>query len=78
MSEAEIRTNILKAARSLTMLWLTYDGLTRYVEPYEFDGPYFWGYCWAHNSIHRFMVSKIDAATVTERNFSPRWPIQIG
>lgn len=88
---AALRNPILQAGSELTMLSLTYDGITRMVEPYSLvfkqrkDGvaqEYFYGYdtTGGHSSgpsIKSFMQGGIQRLENTEIKFAPRYTVEL-
>jgi predicted DNA-binding transcriptional regulator YafY len=71
---------IHEAGRRQVCLQLTYDGVSRLVEPYsmreKMTGRLFYGYCSVHSRIHSFRVEKIARCEVTNLQFSPRWEVE--
>ncbi len=88
---AGLRNPILQAASELTMLQMTYDGITRMVEPYSLafkqrkDGvaqEYFYGYdtTGGHSSgpsIKSFMQGGIQRLENTDIHFEPRYTVEL-
>lgn len=72
---------IHEAGRNLRMLEITYDGVSRLVEPYSFRmGPYgrlFYGFCSIHDKIHSFKLEKITDIRISEFPFAPRWEVEL-
>lgn len=89
---ATLRNPILQAGSELTMLQLTYDGITRLVEPYSLvfkqrksDGvaqEYFYGYdtTGGHSSgagIKSFTQAGIQGLEATDVKFEPRYEVEL-
>lgn len=72
---------IVQAGKNLRLLDITYDGSRRLVEPYSFrdrwTGKLFYGWCSIHNRIHSFKPEKIEAISMTDIPFSPRWDVEL-
>jgi hypothetical protein len=49
----------------------------RTVEPYKYDGTFFWGFDVLAGSIKKFYASGITNLVETQTPFVPRWPIEI-
>lgn len=49
----------------------------RETEPYEIKGDMYWGYCLNKGGIRQFHAKNILEATVTNKSYSPRWPVKI-
>lgn len=83
MAEVTLAQAIAYAAKNQLLLELTYNGITRLVEPYSYreasTGLIFFGYCYKDNRIEKFRVDRIEHAKVSEppKKFIPRWPIEI-
>lgn len=62
-------------------LLMTYDGLSRFVEPYELkagvNGLRFWGKCRLHGKIHQFKLDKIKDLSISNIEFTPEWEIKL-
>ena len=86
------RDVLISAGRSGTLVQLTYDGYTRFVEPYAFeyrvrkkDGvgvEYFWGWDQSggksgKTGIKMFISGKIQSVTPTNSQFVPRYHIEL-
>jgi predicted DNA-binding transcriptional regulator YafY len=69
-----------EAARARRMLEITYEGVSRLVEPYSMrqgrNGALFYGWCNIHSKIHSFKPEKIEELKISEFPFSPRWPVE--
>jgi predicted nucleotidyltransferase component of viral defense system len=89
---SDARHTIISSGRNETMIALLYDGFERLVEPYAFeyyirksDGrglEYFWGYDTTGGKsgkpgIKQFICDKIQAVRATNRQFAPRFQIQL-
>ena len=72
---------IHKAGREQKLLQITYDGVSRQVEPYSFrekaSGRLFYGFCSIHSRVHSFKPERITHCEVTNITFSPRWEIEL-
>ena len=77
-----IRDKIDKARRSNMLLYLTYKGVERFVEPYGYKQIWsgegskkeVWcGYCLLHGKIHYFYIDLISKIDITSRPYTPRW-----
>jgi hypothetical protein len=87
----ELRTPIMQAGREQTLLRLTYDGVTRLVEPYALKFKWLKGgmgreylYVWDQTggrhhgqSIKALLNGKITALEVTNIKFEPRYEIEV-
>jgi hypothetical protein len=71
---------IAEAGRRRVLLEMTYNGVTRKVEPYSFrsksNGRLFYGFCYKDQGIESFSLEKIEKIIVTEEPFSPRWEVE--
>jgi predicted DNA-binding transcriptional regulator YafY len=81
LTDAEKIEIIADAGRRRMLLDITYDGVSRIVEPYSFrmtgkGSRLFYGFCSIHAKIHSFNVSKIERIEILNMEFSPRWPIE--
>lgn len=77
------------AGENRTLLYLSYNGQYRHVEPYSYrlsgkpefpGGPrtlLFYGYCRLHDEIHAFKLGKIKDMVTTNETFRPRWEIEV-
>ena len=88
---SDLRTKIMEAGSSQTLLKLTYDGHERLVEPYSLkykirkDGigrEYFYAYDTTggrsgKTSIKMFVSEKIEALKKTSEKFKPRYPVEV-
>jgi predicted nucleotidyltransferase component of viral defense system len=87
-----VRSTIMNAGRSLTMIELSYGGYHRLVEPYKLqyyvrkkDGvgqEYFWGYDTTGGKsgeagMKMFICDKIESVRSTQMRFSPRYPVEL-
>jgi predicted nucleotidyltransferase component of viral defense system len=86
------RNTIMEAAGSLKMLDITYDGQRRFIEPYSLtfkrrkDGygqEYFYAYDQTGGrssgpGLKSFLHPKIQALSVTQLDFEPRYPVELG
>lgn len=81
LSAASHVSIIRKAARNRLLLYMQYNNMWRYVEPYSFrpgkQGQLFYGHCLAHNDTHSFYMHRIQDLQISEVPFSPRWHIEI-
>ncbi len=72
---------IHKAGRELKMLNITYDGLSREVEPYSFreksTGRLFYGFCSIHGRIHSFKPERMTHCEISQKSFNPRWEVEL-
>lgn len=87
---SDVRSTIISAGRSRTMVQMTYDGYRRLVEPYSMeyyvrkDGvgmEYFWGFDTSggksgKQSIKMFICDKISQAENTQYSFTPRYEVE--
>lgn len=87
---SDVRSTIINAGRSQTLVEISYDGYDRLVEPYSMkyytrkDGrgmEYFWGYDISggksgKQSIKQFICDKIESARLTSHGFSPRYAVE--
>jgi predicted nucleotidyltransferase component of viral defense system len=88
----DARSAIMEAARNRVMIEMTYDGRTRFVEPYrleyyvrKIDGvgnEYFWGWDTTGGrtsgpGIKMFFADKLRNVRVTNRSYAPRYPVEI-
>ena len=73
---------IAEAARTVTLLFMKYNGNWRYVEPYSYrfkgEGRLFYGFCMKDQHIESFRLEKIEDLQNTEMPYAPRWPVEIG
>jgi predicted nucleotidyltransferase component of viral defense system len=88
---SNLRTPIMEAGSSQTLVEMTYDGHTRKVEPYSLvfkrrkDGvgqEYFYGYDTTGGRTHGpglklFLNSKIQDLKTTSEKFEPRYPVEL-
>lgn len=88
--DADLRNPIFKAAREQTLIRFTYDGFERLAEPYalKFQQPrdkpakeYLYAYDTVGGNsgpgIKRFVPDKISSIENTDKNFDPRYEIEI-
>ncbi len=72
---------IHEAGRKMMLLQITYDGISRLVEPYSFrektTGRLFYGFCSIHQRIHSFRPERVTQCEITKHPFSPRWEIEL-
>lgn len=84
VSIAEKMFRIQDAGRQRVMLYMEYNGIYRYVEPYSYryrdkdnpNQPLLFAYCHKDHGIEAFKLVKITDAVVTRRTFSPRWDVE--
>jgi hypothetical protein len=89
---SEVRNTIIGAGRSRTMVQLSYDGYDRVIEPYKLeyyvrkkDGrglEYFWGWDTSggksgKTGIKQFICDKIISVRPTDRQFQPRFAVEL-
>lgn len=78
---AQIIQTLIEGGRKQRLVQLTYDGVTRLVEPYSFreksTGRLFYGWCSIHQRIHSFKPDKISAIELTNQVFAPRFEIEM-
>ena len=88
---ANLRNPIIDAGRELFIIKLTYDGITREVEPYSLvykrrkDGygqEYFYGYDrtggrFGGPGIKCFVNNKIQGIDITDKKYEPRFPVEL-
>lgn len=78
---ATIIQTLIDGGRKNRLVQITYDGVTRLVEPYSFreksTGRLFYGWCSIHQKIHSFKPEKIAAIEITNQVFAPRWEIEL-
>ena len=89
---ADARNTIIGGGRSLTMIDLTYDGLSRLIEPYKLEYyvrkkddrglEYFWGWDTTGGrsgkvGIKQFICDKIQSVRATNRSFQPRFAVEL-
>ena len=71
---------IHQAGRELRMIQITYDGVTRLVEPYSMrergTGRLFFGWCSIHDRIHSFRVERITHIEITNQHYAPRFTVE--
>lgn len=81
LQEAEASAIIRKAARNQVLIYLLYNGVFRYVEPYSFrqgkEGLLFFGHDLARNDTRSYYISRMEEVSLTDIPFSPRWYIEI-
>lgn len=90
LSDAVLKYRIQYAGSNALLLFITYNGIARYVEPYSYrvngkpltpGGPRtlrLYAYCRTHNTISSFDPKKISQCLVTEQPFRNRWKIELG
>lgn len=74
--------SIERAASELRVVRITYlsnEGTIseREIEPYEIRGNMLFAYSLDKNSIRQFKLERILKATLTQKRYTPRWPIRI-
>jgi predicted nucleotidyltransferase component of viral defense system len=89
---SDVRNTIISAGRSGTMVQVSYDGYDRLIEPYKLeyyvrkkDGrglEYFWGWDTSggksgKTGIKQFICDKIVSAHPTNRQFHPRYAVEL-
>lgn len=84
----QLKQIILQAATTTTLLYMTYNGNARYVEPYSYrwkrnptnnkERELFYGYCWRDQSINSFRFDRIQGLTGTDIKYNPKWTVEIG
>jgi predicted nucleotidyltransferase component of viral defense system len=86
----ELRNPIMQAGRELTCLSVTYDGITRLVEPYALkymqrkgglEREYFYGYDLTGGKsppgMKSMVAQKLTSIENTDQKFEPRWPVEL-
>lgn len=72
---------IHEAGQKRMMLDITYDGVSRLIEPYSYRTPLhkelLFAHCSIHDRIHSFSLDKISSMKITEFEFAPRWDIEV-
>ncbi|AIG27438.1 WYL domain-containing protein [Brevibacillus laterosporus] len=58
------------------MVYITYDGEQRLVEPYSFRDNRFFGWCLMRDEIRSFTISKITSAQASGKHFTPRFDVE--
>lgn len=84
---SEVQQRIQEAARHTppVLLYGLYNGNWRYIEPYSYrfldrDRPWIpllYGYCHKDDSTEAYKLYKFQDLQVTDRPFSPRWPVEL-
>ena len=78
---AMIIQTLVDAGRKNRLVQITYDGMTRLVEPYSFreksTGRLFYGWCSIHQRIHSFKPERISHIEMTNQVFAPRWEVEL-
>jgi predicted DNA-binding transcriptional regulator YafY len=85
MDEWEPQANMLGtiriAARKRLLVQMTYNGVSRLVEPYSLRpgkyGVLFFGYCRLHDKIHSFRIDRIDSVSISDIGYIPRWVVEL-
>jgi hypothetical protein len=83
---AEKMFRIQEAGGNNVLLWMEYNGVYRHVEPYSYryrdrDNPHeplLFAWCHKDKGIEAFKLRKITDCVVTDRPFTPRWPVEFG
>lgn len=73
---------IHEAGQKLKLLNINYrkkDGsiTTRIVEPYSIRGDKLYAYCTHSQGMRSFIVNNISSASLLDRGYSPRWPVEV-
>jgi len=80
ISEASMIHLIRESANHKLLVYMLYNNMWRYVEPYSFrtgkSGILFFGFCLTHNDIHSFYVHRIQELQPTQIPYNPRWIIE--
>ena len=86
-----VRSALMQAGRTRRMIEIVYSNVRRFVEPYRLEyyvrksdgvgNEYFWGWDTSGGSssgpgIKMFFADKIQSAIVTDRGFTPRYPVE--
>jgi predicted DNA-binding transcriptional regulator YafY len=58
------------------MVYITYEGEQRLVEPYSFRDTRFFGWCRMRDEIRSFTISKITSARPSGQSYNPRFPVE--
>ena len=69
-------------ASNRELLWMTYNNVSRYVEPYSYrfksTGKLFYAFCHKDQQIESFRLDRIGDVKRTGIKFEPKYPIEIG
>lgn len=81
-----IKFRIMYAGQNHLLLNMRYNQQWRMVAPYSYrmvpqkgggSALRFYGFCYVHNKIHSFKLEKVEGLVVTDRSFTPMWPIEL-
>lgn len=79
--DASLDQTIRFCGANLVLLEMTYNGVSRLVEPYSYreksTGTLFFAYCMKDNAIESFRVDRIEHAKATKIPYTPRYPVEL-